>query len=264
MLYFGKSDTGKKRSTNQDCFVNIELGDDILLSVVCDGMGGAAGGNVASETASAIFSGYITRYETRIEQSMSDGEGKSDIPLLLSEAAAEANAAVYAMAQERPELAGMGTTLIAALICGSALYIANIGDSRLYVVTDTEIKKITRDHSFVQYLVDMGQLTPEEAAKSPHRNIITRAIGSDRTVETDTFTVSLAGGGSRYILLCSDGLTNYVTVEKIRSVLTANEGGFDRAALESKVIALVEAANEAGGGDNITALVIYTEAASSS
>jgi protein phosphatase len=218
-------------------------------------MGGAAGGNIASETASAVFSGYITRNTSRIEQDITGAEGKGDIAALLNEAAAEANTAVYNMTQEHPELAGMGTTLIAALICGDKLYIANIGDSRLYIVNDTEIKKITRDHSFVQYLVDMGQLTPEEAAKSPHRNIITRAIGSDRTVETDTFSVSLSSGGTRYILLCSDGLTNYVTVEKIHSVLISDATD----SLESKVNALVGLANEAGGGDNITALVIYTD-----
>lgn len=256
MLYCGKSDMGRKRSSNQDCFVTIELREDILLSVVCDGMGGAAGGNIAAETASKVFSGYITDNTLRIERDMSGGNAKPDISAVLIEAASEANSAVYAMAHENPDLTGMGTTLISALVCGNTAYIANVGDSRLYAVTDSEIKKVTRDHSFVQYLVDMGQLTPEEAAKSPHRNIITRAIGSDKTVETDTFTVTLSAGDIRYILLCSDGLTNYVTAEEIYSVLMSGGSEENRTALEAKVTSLINLANKAGGGDNITALVV--------
>ena len=256
MLYFGKSDTGKKRSANQDCFIVIELREDILLSVVCDGMGGAAGGNIAAETASEVFSGSITRNILRIEQDMSGENVGSDINDVLTEAASEANSAVYAMAHEKPELAGMGTTLISALVCGNTAYIANVGDSRLYTITDTEIKKVTRDHSFVQYLVDMGQLTPEEAAKSPNRNIITRAIGSDKTVETDIYTVALSAGDIRYILLCSDGLTNYVSDKEIHTVLAPGNPEEDRTSLESKVISLISLANKAGGGDNITALVV--------
>jgi serine/threonine protein phosphatase PrpC len=253
MLYFGKSDTGRKRSTNQDCFANIELDGGVLLSVVCDGMGGAAGGNIASATASEVFCGYITRNASRIEAALSGGDTKPQIAALLTEAAAEANTAVHTLAQEQPGLSGMGTTLIASLVCGDKLYIINIGDSRLYIDTGSEIKKITRDHSFVQYLVDMGQLTPEEAVNSPHRNIITRAVGSDSTVEPDIFTASLAG--IRYILLCSDGLTNYVDAEKIHAVLTGVQAD-DAGTLEAKVNALVDLANGAGGGDNITALVI--------
>lgn len=256
MLYCGKSDMGRKRSSNQDCFVIIELREDILLSVICDGMGGAAGGNIAAETASKVFSGYISDNTLRIEQHMSGGNFKPDISAILTEAASEANSAVYAMAHENPELTGMGTTLIAALICGNKVYIANVGDSRLYTITDSEIKKVTRDHSFVQYLVDMGQLTPEEAEKSPHRNIMTRAIGIDKTVETDTYTIALASGDIRYLLLCSDGLTNYVTGEEIHTVLAPGSSEEDRTALEAKVTALISLANKAGGGDNITALVV--------
>ncbi|MHB1154179.1 MAG: Stp1/IreP family PP2C-type Ser/Thr phosphatase [Eubacteriales bacterium] len=256
MLYCGKSDMGRKRSTNQDCFVAIELREDILLSVVCDGMGGAAGGNIAAETASKVFSGYITDNTLRIEQDMFGGSVKPDISAVLTEAASEANYAVYAMANENPELTGMGTTLISALICGNTAYIVNVGDSRLYTLTDSEIKKVTRDHSFVQYLVDMGQLTPEEAEKSPHRNIMTRAIGIDKTVESDIYTVTLSAGDIRYILLCSDGLTNYVTGEKIHTVLSSGSSEEDRTALEDKVTSLISLANKAGGGDNITALVV--------
>jgi len=256
MLYCGKSDMGRKRSTNQDCFVAIELREDILLSVVCDGMGGAAGGNIAAETASKVFSGYITDNTLRIEKDMYSGSVKSDISDVLTEAASEANSAVYAMAHENPELTGMGTTLISALICGNTAYIVNVGDSRLYTLTDSEIKKVTRDHSFVQYLVDMGQLTPEEAEKSPHRNIMTRAIGIDKTVESDIYTVTLSASDIRYILLCSDGLTNYVTGEKIHTVLSSGRNEDDMTALEAKVTSLITLANKAGGGDNITALVV--------
>lgn len=256
MLYVGKSDTGKKRATNQDCFAAIKLGEDILLSVVCDGMGGAAGGNIAAETASEVFTGYISRNVSRIG---GDTDVKKNIYALLTEAASEANSAVYNLARGNSDLAGMGTTLISALIYGGMMYVANVGDSRLYIITDSEIKKITRDHSFVQYLVDMGQLTPDEAAKSPHRNIITRAIGSDSTVETDIYSLSLAAGDIRYILLCSDGLTNYVTVGEIFGVLMSGPPEKDNAALEAKTTSLIDMANKAGGGDNITALVIKVD-----
>ena len=261
MLYFGTSDTGRKRTTNQDRFDTVELRKDILISVVCDGMGGAAGGNIAAEIASEVFCGYITRSLPRIEQVLSETavsceEVVSDITQVMVEAAAEANTAVYDMAHDNAELTGMGTTLVSALIYGNIAYVVNIGDSRLYFVDDSGIKKITKDHSFVQYLVDLGQLTPEEAAKSPQRNVITRAIGSDKTVETDTFNVSISGGEISYVLLCTDGLTNYVDVEEIHRVLISGSCEDDITDLETKVTSLIDLANKGGGGDNITALVI--------
>ncbi len=256
MLYFGKSDTGRKRSANQDCFTVIELREDILLTVVCDGMGGAAGGNIAAQTASKVFSESITRSIPGLLQDLSGENIACGIKSAMTEAASEANSAVFAMAKENPELTGMGTTLISALVFGKKAYIVNIGDSRLYTLTDTEIKKVTHDHSYVQYLVDMGQLTAEEAAKSPHRNIITRAIGSDSSVEADVYTAELSAENIRYILLCSDGLTNYVTEKEIHAVMSRDRREEDRASLEAKVTELIGLANKAGGGDNITALVV--------
>ncbi|MDD4772555.1 MAG: Stp1/IreP family PP2C-type Ser/Thr phosphatase [Eubacteriales bacterium] len=265
MLYFGKSDTGRKRTTNQDRFDAIELRKDILISVVCDGMGGAAGGNIAAETAIEVFCGYISRSMPRIEQALSalsdlseadvSGEGVKSV---MVEAAAEANKAVYDMAHGNAELTGMGTTLVSALVYGSTAYVINIGDSRFYTVGNSGIKKITRDHSFVQYLVDMGQLTPEEAAKSPHRNVITRAVGSDKTVEADTYTVPLSDDETCYVFLCTDGLTNFVSAGEIHRVLVTGGCEEDITCLETKVTTLIDLANEAGGGDNITALVIKT------
>ena len=144
----------------------------------------------------------------------------------------------------------MGTTLVSALIIDGKLYITNIGDSRLYLVNKDEIKRLTRDHSYVQTLVDLGQLTPEEAEKNPHRNIITRAIGTQKKVEPDLFFKDLSEGDVEYILMCSDGLTNFVEEKEIHSIIKESES------LESACNILIDKANENGGGDNITAVLI--------
>lgn len=256
MLYFGMTDKGKKRVQNQDSFICAELEGGSLLCAVCDGMGGAAGGNIASTTAVGAFSRYIS--EAWAEYT---SKADIDIPALLTKAAESANNAVFDRAGHERELTGMGTTLTAALITAGKLYIANIGDSRLYMDAGGSLVKLTRDHSFVQYLVDIGQLTEEEAAVSPHRNIITRAVGSESEVETDTYTVSLDGDGlPRYVLICSDGLTNYLSEEKIHEIISACPEKENAVTLEKKVKALIDGANKGGGGDNITAVVIKISA----
>jgi len=246
MFYFGMTDTGKKRSQNQDSFICVPLGDDSLLCVVCDGMGGMAGGNIASTTAVGIFSNYITEHWS------SEGD---DISAIIVNAANAANAAVYKKAEEDSSLKGMGTTLVAAVITGKKLYAANIGDSRLYMDGGSSLAKITKDHSLVQYLVDIGQITAEEAEKSPQRNMITRAVGSESEVETDIYTIDI-GEGTNYLLLCSDGLTNYLSEDRIHSIITASPEKDDASVIEKKVVSLINGANKGGGGDNITAVVV--------
>ena len=150
------------------------------------------------------------------------------------------------------------TTLVAALVVKNNLYIVNIGDSRLYVITDSSITQITKDHSLVQYLLDSGKLTPAEAQNYPKKNIITRAVGIEMDIEADIFSVNLAGTRKGYILLCSDGLTNFVKLEEISSIVTAPAASDADipTLLEQKAANLINRANEAGGSDNITAVLI--------
>ena len=253
MLFFGKTDIGAKRSSNQDSFSCRLYPNGILLCAVCDGMGGAAGGNIASSLAISSFCGYISRI-------LEHGgfEGNESIPAVLESAVSAANTAVSEKARVTPELRGMGTTLCAAMLADETLHVVNVGDSRLYVVNecDKKMMKITHDHSYVQYLVDIGELTPEEAAESPRRNMITRAVGSEPTVESDYYSVGLKDEGT-YVLICSDGLTNYMTADDIRDIITARvscDNPEDE--LTAKASLLIDGANRGGGGDNITAVLI--------
>lgn len=249
MIYFGKTDIGKLRKGNQDSFGIYEIAENALLLAVCDGMGGAAGGGEASRIALEAFSGEIKAvFESRISENKLDASG-IDIKLTLGNAVGCANSAVYNTAKENPELSGMGTTLVALLIVDGALYSVNVGDSRMYKISGDEIAQITRDHSYVQYLIDMGKMTPEEAKNSTNRNIITRAIGTEESIEADIASVE-SGDGDTYFLLCSDGLTNMVPDTEIAKAVLG-EG-----TPEEKVLSLISAANENGGSDNITVVLL--------
>ena len=247
MNFFGMTNIGMKRTVNQDSFIIKEY-DSGLLAVVCDGMGGASGGEEASATAVAAFSGYtdINFAPEDGKVSAFDEEGIRDV--LLS-AARAANNAVYGAAKEKSFLSGMGTTLVSAFVSEGKVYAVNVGDSRMYIVKDGTITQITRDHSYVQYLVDIGKLTADEAKTANNKNIITRAIGTEAIVDVDFFTVDteLEGG---YVLLCSDGLTNHISEEEIVSCLTESEDP------EAACTELIDRANKGGGSDNITAVII--------
>ena len=250
MLFYGISDIGKKRSVNQDSFFAGEIAPDCLLLAVCDGMGGANGGNVASALALEAFTGSLKSSLPVPEKTENREEYLSDA---CRRALAVANEAVFARAGEDPALKGMGTTLVAALITGGILYALNVGDSRLYAVGKKSIDLLTHDHSYVQLLVDMGELTPGEAAKSPQKNIITKAVGIESAVEPDLFVHRIDTLGASHLLLCSDGLSNFISDEKIRSIVSGvNEEKTLRSACEK----LVGTANKNGGGDNITAVLV--------
>lgn len=251
MIYFGKTDIGKLRKGNQDNFGIYEIAENALLLAVCDGMGGAAGGEEASRLALEAFSEEIKAVcGPRTENGKLYREG-IDMHILLSNAAECANKAVYSTAKERPELQGMGTTLVALFIIDSLAHSINVGDSRMYRICDGKIEQITHDHSYVQYLVDMGKLTPEEAKNSTNRNIITRAVGTDQQIEADIENIDLdIGGEETYFLLCSDGLTNMVSDEEIAGIVSG-EG-----TPEDKVQNLVATANANGGSDNITVVLL--------
>lgn len=250
MIYFGKTDIGKLRKGNQDNFGIYEIAENALLLAVCDGMGGAAGGEEASRLALEAFSGEVKAVcEPRIEEGKLCREG-IDMHILLANAAECANKAVYSTAQARPELSGMGTTLVALFIIDSVAHSVNVGDSRMYRISGGEIEQITHDHSYVQYLVDIGKMTPEEAKNSTNRNIITRAVGTEQKTEPDIENIDLdKGGEDTYFMLCSDGLTGVVSDEEIAKIVSGDGD------LEEKVQALIEKANQGGGPDNITVVL---------
>jgi protein phosphatase len=237
MKTYSMTDTGIQRETNQDYFFasDTPVGNLPNLYIVADGMGGHKAGD------------YASRYTTqRIVASVSRSPGEEPVTIL-KEAIATANKLLIEEAAEDEAKKGMGTTLVAATIVGRRLYIANIGDSRLYVVGD-EIRQVTKDHSLVAEMVRIGEVDVSEAREHPDKNIITRAIGAGEAVEADFFEVELHEG--EQILICTDGLTNMVDDTAIREIMVSG------ASPEERVKQLVQMANHNGGRDNITVMTI--------
>lgn len=250
MIYYGTTDVGMLRSENQDTFgsneINLKcIGKNALLAVVCDGMGGAAGGKVASESACDIFTKYVVRQVEAFDEDLSN---PSNIPFekILRDGVKVANKSILASAAQSEEYKGMGTTLVAVLLVDSTLYCVNIGDSRAYIINDGEISQLSHDHSYVQMLVDTKEITEDEAMYHPEKNVILKAVGVSATAEPDVFTCELPDG----IILCSDGLSNMVTKEDILKEMKEEKELCDKAK------ALVDKANKAGGPDNITVFAI--------
>ncbi len=237
MKSFSKTDIGNKRSMNQDCLYCSEnpVGSFQNLFIVADGMGGHRAGDHASRLC-------IDSMVSSIERS----ENKTPVTLF-EEAVAYANQTVYQEAQEKQEYEGMGTTMVAGTLQGNTLYVANIGDSRLYLLRE-ELTQITRDHSLVEEMVEIGNITEREARVHPQKNIITRALGIDENVQADFFEIQVQD--SDIILLCSDGLTNMVEDEEIEYIIRHSN------TLEEAGNALIKKANENGGNDNITAVLV--------
>lgn len=260
LFFYGKTDIGRKRATNQDNFLNMRICDNIMLFVLCDGMGGTNGGNIASGLATRTYSDYI---ENTISPYIGDDGicdlNKVDLEGVMRDAVVAANRAVYARARENSELANMGTTLVSALVCGDVMYIANVGDSRMYMLYDGELTQLTHDHSYVQMLVDMGQITKEEAATNPRRNILTRAVGTEKVIEVDITSIDVPYKDS-YFLLCSDGLYNFLSEDLMKHIIGGSIDCLDDddydAELSRKVEMLIDLANENGGGDNITIILV--------
>jgi len=234
---FSVTDIGKRRKVNQDYVYTSEnsIGNLPNMFIVADGMGGHNAGDYASKATVEIMVEEI-------------GQSKeTDAVVILKNAIQTANTRIRTKASENPDFEGMGTTVVAATFEGNLLRVANVGDSRLYIV-DEGIRQITRDHSLVEEMVRMGGLGREEARNHPDKNIITRAIGAGDTVEPDFFTVEVKEGDM--VLMCSDGLTNMLEDEEIRMILS---GARD---IVEKAYRLVEAANENGGRDNISVVLI--------
>jgi len=252
MVFYGKTDVGMKRAVNQDNFIIRAYRQDVLAAVVCDGMGGANGGSVASTMAASAYMDVLDDYHKKCPMFLSmTEEQRRD---MLIEASIEANRIVYRKGNTDSSLTGMGTTLVGVLVMPETIYTVNVGDSRMYITGAGAIRQITHDHSYVQYLVDSGKMTPDEAKHARNRNIITRAVGTERTVNADIFTTKHSDHEGEYIVLCSDGLTNHVEPEEIEEILAActhEDGESLRFACE----VLVAKANERGGNDNITAVI---------
>ena len=223
---------------NQDYFFASDepVGNLPNLYIVADGMGGHKAGD------------YASRYTTqRIVASVSRSSGEEPVTIL-KEAITTANRLLITEAAEDEAKKGMGTTLVAATIIDGRLYVANVGDSRLYIIGTDGIRQITRDHSLVAEMVRIGEVGAKEAREHPDKNIITRAVGAGEEVEADFFEVELKKDD--HILICTDGLTNMVEDEEICSIILRDASIEDRAGL------LVKTANDNGGKDNITVMII--------
>lgn len=235
---FSITDIGKKRKLNQDYVYTSEMPVGPLpnLFLVADGMGGHNAGDYASKCA-------IETIVSEVEQSQGNG------PIAVLEKAIHvANDVVRAKAEGDEALKGMGTTVVAATIEDDRLCVANVGDSRLYIINNREIRQITRDHSLVEEMVRMGGIKREQARSHPDKNIITRAIGAQADLDVDFFKVRLEKDD--VILMCSDGLTNMIEDEEIRMILRGQRD------LVEKAESLVNAANNNGGKDNIAVVLI--------
>ena len=206
MQSWGLTDPGSVRKQNQDAYRIEQLDRSTLLCVVCDGMGGAKSGNVASTLASEVFVEEVRRsWSHRM-----DGE---QIDQMLRNAVKLANFTVFDQAAQFEEFDGMGTTLVAALVRGKKATVVNVGDSRAYCIDRGGIHQVTRDHSLVQLMVDRGELTPEVSKTFPGKNFITRAVGTEPTVLCDLFHLDVSKGD--FLLLCSDGLSNVMDDQEI-------------------------------------------------
>ena len=241
MEYWGLSDIGKVRAQNQDAFRIEQLDRHTILAVVCDGMGGAKSGNIASRLAIDVF---VAEVKNSYKPSMS----QEQVSQLLRSALDLANVTVYEQARQFAEFAGMGTTLVAALLCGKNATIINVGDSRCYHITSSDIRQITVDHSVVQMMVDRGELTAEEARNYPGRNLITRAVGTEPTVESDIFAIWVERGEA--LLLSSDGLHNEVEDQEILFEVVHGVNN------DNCCQRLLDIANMRGSPDNVTTVLV--------
>ena len=241
MQIWSLTDPGCVRTQNQDAYAVQKLRHGAVLCVVCDGMGGAKAGNVASAMAAEEFAREV---QAHYRHSM----GMEAVDALLDQAVKSANFAVYDKSHQFEEFEGMGTTLVAALLRGKSATVINVGDSRVYRINDDGITQITIDHSLVQLMIRRGEMTPEQARSFPGKNYITRAIGTEPSVKADIFHLDLKRGDE--LLLCSDGLTNLVHDQEI--LFEVIHG----AEKEQCCQRLLEIAKYRGAPDNVTSILV--------
>jgi len=234
----GDTHIGQKRQSNQDVFLAELIGDNALM-VVCDGMGGEQGGETASRLALETASNMLKR-------DVKEGMEEKTIQRIMECAVAAANSVVYETASLDIDLKGMGTTLTAAVVEQNVAHFAHIGDSRAYLLRDDFLSQLTVDHTVAQMLINSGQKTAEEMVGDPRNNSLVRAVGVQPEMRSDIFSIDVIKGDA--ILLCSDGLYNYLSHEELCALTSI--------AIKMRSIAsLIDRANENGGGDNITAVI---------
>lgn len=236
----GNSDVGRKRIANEDAYRFGTFDDGTAWAVVCDGMGGVHGGKIASSTA-------IDMVSQKIRKCYNPSMSISSVENLLLSSITTANCIVFDRGAGDSELEGMGTTIVAAIVKNGDACIAHVGDSRAYIISDGKIELITKDHSLVQEMLDMGQITQDEFANHPRKNIITRAMGVDEKIEIE-FNIAQFKKDD-VLLLCTDGLSGLVNKQELLEIYNNTDFG----TLSDKYI---EAANDNGGVDNITAVVM--------
>ena len=240
MQFYSISDRGKQRFNNEDCCVAKSIGRYTVL-ILADGMGGHSGGEIASSKA---IETVLAAFEEKLTRPLIPAQ----IFSLLSSALKSANDSIYELSLSDPALHGMGTTIDICIISDNNAYIAHIGDSRVYHIThDGKINLVTKDHSLMQYMIEKGELTEEQAQHHPQKNVITRALGTSQGVQEDIATLKLSEGDR--LLLCSDGLTNMLEEKVISDVVLQNPQP------EVAVPELIRRANDAGGDDNITVII---------
>lgn len=240
MQYWVITDPGCVRTENQDAYIIEEL-DGALLCAVCDGMGGAKSGNIASALAAEIF-------VQAVKSLWKPGLEQKDVDTLLLGAVKVTNFTVYDQAVSVEDFAGMGTTLAAMLVENGRITVVNVGDSRVYRINADGIRQVTKDHSLVQMMVDRGELTPEAACSYPGKNMITRAVGTEPVVQSDLFHLEPEWGET--LLLCTDGLTNLLEDQEILFEIMYNE---DRQACCRR---LLDIALSRGAPDNVTCILV--------
>ena len=240
MIAFAKSDVGKVREMNQDFYYISKPEDKLQLFIIADGMGGYKGGEIASRLAVEASKNYI------INNFESINHDREDILKLIKNAIEYANLVVYEKSRETPELENMGTTIDICLVISNKVYIGHVGDSRVYRKRGDFFRKLTTDHSYVQKLVSDGTITKEEAYNHPKKNMLIKALGCSSLVEPDVMVKGFLKND--ILLMCSDGLTNMLKDEKIIEIINQDS--------EKACNNLVEKANEQGGYDNITAIII--------
>ena len=243
MQVFGKSDIGLKRKSNQDCFYFAKVNENTLWAIVCDGMGGVNGGDVASSLAVGSIKESLNKDAWKELEEMSS----SNVKKMLKNALKKANSEIFINAQDDKNLAGMGTTAVLVAVVNGKIYVTHVGDSRAYLVRQGKINQLTIDHSMVQEMIDEGEITHEEARIHPQKNIITRALGISKDVDIDCSMKIKQPGDA--IIICTDGLTNYLDQKEILDYFKLEKG-------EALVDSLISAANEHGGADNITVVVL--------
>ena len=240
MEVFAKSDIGKVRDMNQDSFFISKPGDELQLFILADGMGGYKGGEIASKLAIETSKNYI------INNFKSIVPDKENILKLIKSAIQYANLVIFEKAKEIPELENMGTTMDLCLVIQNKVYIGHIGDSRVYRKRKDFFRKLTTDHSYVQKLVSDGTITKEEAYNHPKKNMLIKALGCSSFIEPDVMVKGFLKGD--ILLMCSDGLTNMIKDNEIAEIINRNP--------VEACNNLVNKANENGGLDNITAVII--------